>query len=202
MNKDSKTFDENSFLNNNKILLEIITDLNQLINNSKEDIILKIINTSITKLNYVINETNKNISTIKQQYSIFNQTIQGLREKNKNNNQIINQEIKFDYGKYTGQVENGVANGKGVFDYNSGSKFEGNWKNGKKEGKGLYFYNNEGYKGDKYDGDWEEDKQDGIGKYFFDDGDMYEGNWKKGKQEGKGIYNYSNGDRYEGDFKN
>ena len=43
---------------------------------------------------------------------------------------------------------------------------------------------------------------EGKGTMFWDDGDRYEGDWKNGKMEGKGIYYCNNGDRYEGDWKN
>ena len=172
MSNYSINFDEKSHLNNSKIMQEIIDELNQIITYSKDDIITKTLNTSITKLNYVLLESQKIIDTIKKDYSSLKNTIEELKSKKTS---INNQEIKFDYGKYIGQVENGVAHGKGVFNYDSGSKYEGDWENGKKNGKGLFFYNKDIFKGDKYDGNWVNDKQEGKGLYLFNDGDMYEG---------------------------
>ena len=47
------------YTNNNNILLEIINDLQQLINYSKDNIIIKRLSDSIIKLNDIINENKK-----------------------------------------------------------------------------------------------------------------------------------------------
>ena len=59
--------------------------------------------------------------------------------KLQNNNK---QEIKYNDGKYIGQVVNGIKEGKGIFYWNDGDKYEGEWKNDKQDGKGIYYWNN------------------------------------------------------------
>ncbi len=56
------------------------------------------------------------------------------------NSQTLSNEDNFTY--YTGEVENGVFHGKGVFYYPDGEHYEGNFRNGKKDGKGIYYYSN------------------------------------------------------------
>ena len=63
-----------------------------------------------------------------------------INDNKKNNNDIINnQEIKYNDGKYIGQVLNGLREGKGIMYYNNGNRYEGYWRNNKKEGKGIYY---------------------------------------------------------------
>ena len=197
MNKDN--FDK-KYSNNENILLEISNELTQLKNYSKDNLIIKTLDTSIMKINYIINENKKNLESIKNDISSLYKTIEALKSNN-NNKTLENKELKFDEGKYIGQVENNLQEGTGTFYYTSGSIYKGEWKKGKKEGKGNFYCNKEPFNGDRYEGNWKNDKQDGKGTYFFKDGDIYDGNWKNGRQEGKGIYDYNDGDRYEGDFK-
>ena len=81
---------------------------------------------------------------MQQQLSQINQNI-----KNININNINNQELKFDNGKFIGQVVNGKAEGKGIWYGYSGDRYEGEWRNNKMEGKGIYYYNNAPWKGDR-----------------------------------------------------
>ena len=69
----------------------------------------------------------------------------------KNNNTYDNKEIKelnFNDGVYSGQVENGKPEGKGIFRFKNEDKYEGEFINGKKDGRGIYYFNI----GDRYDG--------------------------------------------------
>ena len=105
--------------------------------------------------------------------------------------------------KYSGEIKNGLKEGKGILYYNKDSKikedrYEGDFHNDKREGKGILFWKN----GDKYEGDWKDDKREGKGKVTFINGEIYEGDWKNNIYEGKGIFYYKNGDKYEGDWKN
>ena len=54
-------FDLNNkiYSNNNNLLLEIVNDLNQVINNSKEDLNIKILGNIINKINYIIKKKKK-----------------------------------------------------------------------------------------------------------------------------------------------
>ena len=66
----------------------------------------------------------------------------------------ITKEIKYNDGKYVGQVVNGKAEGKGIRYWDDGERYEGDFKNGKIEGKGIYYYNN----GDRYEGNFKNNK--------------------------------------------
>jgi len=48
-------------MNNTNLLIEIINDINKVINNSKEDLSIKILGNVINKINYIINENKKNL---------------------------------------------------------------------------------------------------------------------------------------------
>ena len=49
------------YSNNTNLLIEIINDINKVINNSKEDLSIKILGNVINKINYIINENKKNL---------------------------------------------------------------------------------------------------------------------------------------------
>ena len=137
------------YSSNNNLLLEIINDLNQVINNSKEDLSIKILGNVINKINYIINENKKNLQLLRNDISELSKKIDNL-----NINNINKQEKKFPDGKYIGQVVNGLAEGKGTW-YGTkepyiGDRYEGEWRNDKKEGKGIYYYHN----GDREMGDY------------------------------------------------
>ena len=108
------------YSNNNNLLLEIINDLNQVINNSKEDLSIKILGNVINKINYIINENKKILQLLRNEISDFNHKIDNL-----NINNINKQELKFDDGKYIGEVVNGLAEGKGTWYGFNGDRYEG-----------------------------------------------------------------------------
>ena len=150
------------YSNNNNLLLEIVNDINQVINNSKEDLSIKILGNVINKINYIINENKKNLQLLRNDISSMCNQMNKRFDKLEINN-INNQEIKFSDGKYIGQVVNGSAEGKGTW-YGTkepfiGDRYEGEWRNDKKEGKGIYYVNN----GDRIMGDYYND--DPIGKH-------------------------------------
>ena len=181
------------FSNNNNILFEIINDLNQLKNYTHDNIIIQRLSDIISKMNYIINENKKNLELIRNDISVLNQKFDKLSI----NNNINNQEIKYDYGRYVGQVINGLREGKGIMYHNNGDRYEGDFRNDKAEGKGIYYYSKSG---DRYEGDWKNDKKEGKGIYYWKDGDRYEGDWNNDDIDGKGIHYYSNGDRSMGDY--
>ena len=164
-NIDSYKLKNRIYSNNNNILLGIINDLNQIINYSKDNIIIKRLSDIIIKMNFIINENRKNTELIRNDISkLYNQINKRFDElKFNNNNSFNNQEIRSNIGRYVGQVVNGKPEGKGIFYVNNGDRYEGDFRNGKAEGKGIYYYN---------------------------DGDRYEGDFRNGKEEGKGIYYY------------
>ena len=166
------------YSNNNNLLIEIINDLNQLMNYYKDNLSIKILGNVINKINYIINENKKNLQLLRNDISSLCNQINKRFDKLEINN-INKQEIKFDDGKYIGQVVNGLA-----------------------EGKGTWYGTKEPFIGDRYEGEWRNDKKEGKGIYYWNDGDRYEGDFRNGNFEGKGIYYFSNGDRRMGDYLN
>ena len=118
----------------------------------------KYINEIIKKIEDIIIKINKNIIN-----NAFKKNQEKIDDKN-------DQEIKYEDGRYIGQVINGLKEGKGIYYYNNGDKFDGEWKNDKKF-KGALYFNREHFKGDKYKGDFLNDKFGGKGIYFWNDGD-------------------------------
>ena len=188
------------YSNNNNLLLGIINDLQQINNITHDNLVIKRIGDIIIKMNYIINENKKNtqliinhISLLKNQMNQMNKKFDELKF-----NQINKQEIKYVNGKYIGQVVNGLAEGKGIFYFNSGNRYEGDWRYGKQEGKGIFYWND----GNRYEGDFRNDKMEGKGIHYYKSGNRYEGDWRNDKREGKGIVYYNNGDRSMGDYYN
>ena len=160
MDNDILNFNNKIYSNNNNILLQIINDLNQLMYSIHDNIIIKRISDIINKMNYIVNENKKNFELIRNDITLLYNQMNKRFDELKINNKINNQEIKFNDGRYIGEVVNGLLEGKGIFYGYNGDRYEGEWRNGKQEGKGIFFWN---------------------------DGDRYEGDWRKGNMEGKGI---------------
>ena len=133
--------------------------------------------------------------------------------------------IQIPQGRYTGEVINGIPQGRGKIFANNGSIYEGNWQNGNMNGKGtLLLPNGNSYTGDfingvmegngklivpngdrdgyVYVGEFKKNKMDGLGKMKYNSGPEYEGYYKDGLKHGKGKYILDSGSVYEGDFKN
>ena len=127
------------YSNNNNLLIEIINDLNQLMNYYRDNLSIKILGNVINKINYIINENKKNLQLLRNDISSLCNQINKRFDKLEINN-INKQELKFNDGKYIGQVVNGITEGKGTWYGFNGDRYEGEWRNGKKEGKGIYYY--------------------------------------------------------------
>ena len=56
------------------------------------------------------------------------------------------------FGKYSGELKNGLLHGQGTYTYVNGSKYVGEFKDGKKSGQGTYTFVN----GSKYVGEFKE----------------------------------------------
>ena len=206
MNPNKFNLKNEIYSNYNSILLEIINNLHQLRNYSKDDLCIKVLGDVINKLNYFYIDIKKNFELIRKDMSVHMSTI--CEQMNKrfdklDNNSIIIQELQLDDGKYIGQTVNGEAEGKGVRYFDIGDRYEGEFKNNRKEGKGIYYHHN----GERYEGDIKNGKMEGKGIYYYDNGERYEGDFRNNKKDGKGIYYYnnnaqSNGDIYVGDYKN
>ena len=214
MDKDTFILNNQTYSNNNNILLGIINELQQISNSSHENLTIKRISDVIIKMNFIINENRKNMGLIMNQFTLLQNKLDQLSQRlninsfNTNTpkyspqfiNNISNQQelIGIDGTRYVGQVVNGLPEGKGIEYYPNGGRYEGDFRNGKKEGKGIEYYPN----GERYEGDWKNGKMEGKGIYYYHNGDRYEGDFRNGKSEGKGIYYYNDGARYEGDHVN
>ena len=119
------------YSNNNNIMLEIINELNQLRNYSQDNLIVSKLGNIINKINYIINENKKNLELIRNDISSLNQKFDKLNI----NNNIINKEIKYNNGRYVGQVVNGLKEGKGIYYYNNGDRRMGDYSNDKPIGR-------------------------------------------------------------------
>ena len=73
------------YSNNNNILLEIVNDLHQLMNYSKDNLIIKTLGNIINKINYIINENKKNLELIRNDINKLYHKFDNLNINNKNN---------------------------------------------------------------------------------------------------------------------
>ena len=105
------------YSNNNNILLEIVNDLQKLMNNTKDNLIIKTLWNIINKMNNIINENKKNLELIRNDIKqMFNKIDKNINEL-KINNVINNKDLKYDNGRYVGQIVNGLREGKGILYY-------------------------------------------------------------------------------------
>ena len=204
MNQDTFNLNNKVYSNNNNLLFGIINDLQQVINNTNDNLIIKRIADIITKMNFIINENRKNTQLIMNQFALLhNQNSQmqiQLDQMNKNIanlniNNINNQEIRYNDGsRYVGQVVNGLKEGKGIMNLNNGDRYEGEWRNDKREGKGIKYFNEEPFKGDRYEGDYRNDKREGKGIYYWNNGNRAMGDYYNGEPIGKHVKLTKNGE--------
>ena len=101
------------------------------------------------------------------------------------------------YGRYKGEIEDGLPNGQGTVKTTDGGKYVGEWKDGNFGGQGTYAFPD----GGKYVGEWKDGNFGGQGTYAFPDGGKYVGEWKDGKRHGQGTRTYPNGGKYVGGYK-
>ena len=148
---------------NKKIKLEKIDEI-ILINNNIKDTIngIKFTIDNIIKLSkdnnisFQLKNINIIVNTINEDINKNNEKLKKLLNEN---NEVLNKEIKYDDGRYVGQVVNGKMEGKGIRYWNDGDRYEGDFKNDIAEGKGIYYSNN----GNRIMGDYYNDKA--IGKH-------------------------------------
>ena len=131
-------FNEKIYSNNNNILVSILEELQQILNISHENSVIKRIGDIINKMNNIINENKKNTELIINHIKNLENKIETKLDKlNINNNN--NQELRLSDRKYIGQVINGLPEGNGVMYIDSGNIYKGEFKNGKYDGKGIYY---------------------------------------------------------------
>ena len=124
------------------------------------------------------------------------------------------------YGRYKGEIEDDLPNGKGIVKTTTGIIYLGEFKDGLPNGKGITIYpDGETYtgkymkgirngqithtfpSGQKYEGELKDGVYHGKGTYTFPDGESYVGEFKDGKENGQGTYTFSSGKKYVGEFK-
>ena len=189
MGKDTFTLNNQTYSNNNNILLGIINELHQIANSSHENLTIKRISDVIIKMNFIINENRKTRELIMNQFTILQNKCDQLSQNVKINNINNQQKLKwikngFNW-RYVGQVVNGLKEGKGVCYWDVGDRYEGDFRNDKKEGKGIYYFNKDPFKGDRYEGDFKNDKYEGKGIYYFNNGDRIMGEFYNDNPIGK-----------------
>ena len=86
MNQDTFNLNGKIYSNNTNLLLGIINDLQQVINNTHDNLIIKRIGDIINKTNFAINENKKNYQSIMQQFSLMQQQLSQINQNIKNIN--------------------------------------------------------------------------------------------------------------------
>ena len=81
MDKDTFSFNNQIYSNNNNILLEIIDDLQQIVNSSQDNLMTKRIGDIIIRMNSLINENKKNMESIMKEFSSLKNQLKKLNEK-------------------------------------------------------------------------------------------------------------------------
>ena len=104
-----------TYSNNNNILLGIINELHQIANSSHENLTIKRISDVIIKMNFIINENRKTRELIINQFNKLENKFDQLSKKIYINNINNQQELKGEDWRYVGQVVNGLREGKGIF---------------------------------------------------------------------------------------
>ena len=150
-----------TYANQNIIMKGIINELDQIRNSINNNLLFKRIGDIISKINYLINENNKNLELIRNDISKYFHILDNKIDKMQIN--VLNiKELTFNDGKYVGYVKNNkLAEGKGIYYYNNGEIYEGDWKNDKREGKGIYYFKN----GDRMMGDYLNNRP--VGKHVI-----------------------------------
>ena len=78
--------------------------------------------------------------------------------------------------------------------FENGDKYTGNFQNGKANGYGLAVFSN----GDTYAGAWRDWVFHGQGSLKYANGDEYKGQFSDGFRHGEGTLFYANGDKLSG----
>jgi len=105
--------------------------------------------------------------------------------------------IDYDGGTYTGQIKDGVPNGRGTYTSWDGYTKVGKWKDGKLHGQGT-FKKPDG--SSIYAGEWKDGEWHGQGTWILDIaakdvpvGSKYVGKWKDSLPHGQGVFTLADG---------
>ncbi|KAJ0407485.1 hypothetical protein ATCC90586_008960 [Pythium insidiosum] len=103
-------------------------------------------------------------------------------------------------GVYTGDLVDGLREGRGVLAFANGDKYDGEFRRGFREGHGV-FTSERGTR--VYDGDWRRSQRHGRGKErWLVSGDRYDGEYQDDAFHGRGVWARGSGSTYDGEFKN
>jgi hypothetical protein len=101
---------------------------------------------------------------------------------------------------WSGECKNGFAHGEGVLQWflrgREDDRYTGMLEMGWAEGKGVLTKPD----GAKYEGDWKQSMQSGNGRLEWPDGSWYDGQWKAGKPHGQGQYRRPDGKLFMGEW--
>jgi hypothetical protein len=98
--------------------------------------------------------------------------------------------------RYTGQMKNGMREGRGTLNLRSGATYRGDWSKNVKNGNGIYYYTN----GDSYEGQFLNDLMHGDGTYTEGDGTTYIGTFANDQRHGQGTIVLTNGQTYQSEW--
>ena len=85
----------------------------------------------------------------------------------------------------------------GIYNYYKiGTIYEGYWKEDKKSGIGT----EKRYDGALYEGEFKNGKKNGIGIYYWKDNSIYFGEWQDNRCHGYGVFKNGNKSKYQGQF--
>ncbi len=100
--------------------------------------------------------------------------------------------------KYEGEFKNGEKQGSGKIIYEDGASYDGEWNLGKKEGFGAFVFPC----GFEYLGDFKDDQMHGQGVLRMSETESFSGIWENGKIQGSGTHFREDGSKFSGEFKN
>ena len=113
--------------NNNDILLNVISKLENIINDSKSDVTVQRIKDIIIILNNIIEQNKKNTKEI----------IDYIAKLDKNINNNFKEIKNIIINKFVGQNISKKREGKKIQNFKSGNRYEDDFKNDKRRGKGI-----------------------------------------------------------------
>ena len=104
-----------------------------------------------------------------------------MNEALENNTLTGTATIRLGEGTYTGELVDGVPEGKGKIIWDSGDSYDGQWHYGAANGYGTMYWQKEGT---TYTGYLENWVLQGEGTCTFADGSVLSGKWENGKFTG------------------
>ena len=104
---------------------------------------------------------------------------------------------KASNGEYTGEYQNNIPLGYGIYKC-EGIAIEGHWKKNTISGEGIEYSEDDTY----FQGEFKNCIKEGIGLFRWSDGTIYKGEWKDNSMNGCGIIIYPDSRMYMGEIVN